>query len=59
MGVGQGRRVDPEDAGRHYLLSGCQWNHLPQELGDDSTIHRTFRQPAKWGVERWRASGLS
>ena len=31
------------------LRSGCQWNHLPKELGDDSTIHRTFQ---RW-VERW------
>ena len=23
--------------------SGCQWNHLPKELGDDSTIHRIFQ----------------
>ena len=30
------------------LRSGCQWNHLPRELGDDSTIHRTFQ---RW-VER-------
>ena len=26
------------------LRSGCQWNHLPKELGDDSTIHRTFQR---------------
>ncbi len=26
------------------LRSGCQWNHLPRELGDDSTIHRTFQR---------------
>ena len=24
------------------LRSGCQWNRLPKELGDDSTIHRPF-----------------
>ena len=24
------------------LRSGCQWNRLPKELGDDSTIHRTY-----------------
>ncbi len=29
--------------------SGCQWEHLPKELGDDSTIHRTF--------QRWVGSG--
>ena len=26
------------------LRSGCQWNHLPKKLGDDSTIHRTFQR---------------
>ena len=38
------------------MRSSCQWNHLPRELGDDSTIHRTFQ---RWvGVGCWRASGL-
>ena len=32
------------------LRSGCQWNHLPRELGDDSTIHRTFQRWVKLGV---------
>jgi putative transposase len=22
--------------------SGCQWNHLPENLPDDSSVHRTF-----------------
>ena len=26
------------------MRSGRQWNHFPQELGDDSTIHRTFQR---------------
>ena len=26
------------------LRSGYQWNQLPKELGDDSTIHRTFQR---------------
>ena len=26
------------------MRSSCQWNHLPKELGDDSTIHRTFQR---------------
>ncbi len=26
------------------LRSGCQWNRLPKEFGDDSTIHRTFQR---------------
>ena len=29
--------------------SGCQWNHLPKELGDDSTIH--------WIFQRWVGCG--
>ena len=35
------------------MRSGRQWNHLPQELGDDSTIHRTFQ---RW-VGVWGAGG--
>src|SRR5262249_2384651 len=23
--------------------TGCQWNAIPKEFGDDSTIHRTFQ----------------
>ena len=34
----------------HRMRSGCQWNQLPKELGDDSTIHRTF--------QRWIECGL-
>ena len=34
------------------LRSGCQWNHLPKELGDDSTIHRTFQRWVELGVLR-------
>ncbi len=30
--------------------SGCQWNKLPREYGDDSTIHRTFQKWVKTGV---------
>lgn len=26
------------------LRSGCQWNELPKEWGDDSTVHRTFQR---------------
>ena len=32
------------------LRSGCQWNRLPKELVDDSTIHRTF--------QRWVGTGV-
>jgi transposase len=31
----------------HRLRSGCQWNHLPGELADDSSAHRSAG--AKWG----------
>ncbi len=34
------------------LRSGCQWNRLPRELGDDSTIHRTFQRCVELGVLR-------
>lgn len=30
--------------------TGCQWNHLPKELGSDSTVHRTVR--------RWEDKGV-
>jgi transposase len=30
------------------LRTGCQWNHLPTEYPDDSSVHRTFQ---RW-VER-------
>ena len=26
------------------MRADCQWNRLPRELGDDSTIHRTFQR---------------
>jgi putative transposase len=28
----------------YRFRSGCQWNHIPKEFGDDSTIHRTFQR---------------
>ena len=30
------------------LRTGCQWNHLPSDYPDDSSVHRTFQ---RW-VER-------
>jgi transposase len=27
------------------MRSGCQWNRLPSEFPDDSSVHRTFQ---KW-----------
>jgi putative transposase len=34
----------------YRLRSGCQWNHLPKEFGDDSSIHRWF--------QRWVDDGI-
>lgn len=34
----------------YHVRSGCQWNHLPREFGDDSSIHRT--------MQRWIARGI-
>ncbi len=34
----------------YKMRSGCQWNNLPKELGDDSTIHRTFQRWVRLGV---------
>ena len=32
------------------MRSSCQWNRLPKDLGDDSTIHRTFQRWVERGV---------
>jgi len=34
----------------HRFRSGCQWNHLPREFGDDSKIHRIFQHWVKLGI---------
>jgi putative transposase len=34
----------------HRFRSGCQWNHLPKEFGDDSKIHRVFQHWVKLGI---------
>ena len=39
------------------MRSSCQWNRLPRELEDDSTIHRTFQRWVELGV--LEASGRS
>ena len=47
------KRADPRQMLNgiiHRMRSGCQWNQLPKDLGDDSTIHRTF--------QRWEGCGL-
>jgi transposase len=32
------------------MRSGCQWNHLPGEFPDDSSVHRTFQRWVELGV---------
>jgi len=32
------------------MRTGCQWNQLPKEFGDDSTVHRWFQRWNKNGV---------
>jgi len=32
------------------MRTGCQWNRLPKEFGDDSTVHRTFQRWVDRGV---------
>src|SRR5689334_10195910 len=47
------KRIDQRaalDAIIFRLRSGCQWNHLPKDLPDDSSVHRTF--------QRWQKLGL-
>jgi putative transposase len=47
------RRIDPRaalDAIIFRLRSGCQWNRLPRESPDDSSVHRTFRRWVRAGV---------
>lgn len=34
----------------YRMRSGVQWNHLPNEYGDDSSVHRTFQRWVKRGV---------
>lgn len=46
-------RVDPREVLNtiiYRLRTGCQWNHLPQELVDDSSAHRTFQRWEQLGV---------
>jgi putative transposase len=32
------------------LRTGCQWNQLPQQFGDDSTVHRHFQHWCQRGL---------
>jgi putative transposase len=47
------KRIDARQAmnGMIYRMrTGCQWNQLPAEFGDDASVHRT--------QQRWEALGL-
>ena len=32
------------------LRTGCQWNRMPKEFPDDSTVHRSFQRWVELGV---------
>lgn len=34
----------------YHLRTGCQWSALPEEFGDDSSVHRTMQRWAERGV---------
>ena len=34
----------------YQMRTGCQWNVLPRQFGDDSSVHRTF--------QRWISEGV-
>ena len=34
----------------YQMRSGCQWNQLPRQFGDDSSVHRT--------MQRWVTKGV-
>jgi putative transposase len=38
------------DAIIYRMRTGCQWNQLPKEFPDDSSVHRTF--------QRWQQRGV-
>lgn len=47
------KRIDARaalDAIIFRLRSGCQWNQLPNEFPDDSSVHRTFQRWQQLGV---------
>jgi putative transposase len=47
------KRIDPRrvlDAVIFRLRTGCQWNRLPKEFPDDSSVHRTFQRWVELGV---------
>jgi putative transposase len=47
------KRIDARaalDAIIFRLRSGCQWNQLPSEFPDDSSVHRTFQRWIRLGL---------
>lgn len=40
------------DAVLYRMRTGCQWNWLPKEYSDDSTVHRHFQRWVEAGVFR-------
>ena len=40
------------DAVLYRMRTGCQWNWLPEEYPDDSTVHRHFQRWVEAGVFR-------
>lgn len=47
------KRINPRlalDAIIFRMRSGCQWNQLPKEFPDDSSVHRTFQRWVERGV---------
>jgi putative transposase len=47
------KRIDQRralDGILYRLRSGVQWNYLPREFGDDSSIHRTFQRWVDRGI---------
>lgn len=50
---GHRQRVDQRaalDGIIYHVRSGCQWNHLPGDFGDDSSVHRTMQRWIERGV---------
>lgn len=47
------KRIDSRQALNgiiYQMRTGCQWNHLPKDFGDDSSVHRT--------MQRWIGKGV-
>ena len=47
------KRIDQRealDAVIFRMRTGCQWNQLPREYPDDSSVHRTFQRWVRLGI---------